>query len=87
MSKENVDVAGDGGGDFDLVARQEREKSVKPNGAPPPSPEADADETMTGTMFGPSEKMDEDGKMAMVPANQVGPTCYVSRSWSSLMVM
>ena len=52
--------------------RQEREKSERAVGAPPPSP-VGGDGTMTGTLFGPSEKTDEDGKMALVPSGLVKP--------------
>ena len=46
------------------------ERSLRASGAPPPSPEVEAG--LTGPVFGPSEKIDEDGQMAMVPVNQVG---------------
>ncbi|CAD6585338.1 MAG: hypothetical protein TREMPRED_004111 [Tremellales sp. Tagirdzhanova-0007] len=52
--------------------RQERERSERANGAPPPSPVLD-NGTMTGTLFGPSERTDEDGKMALVPAASDAP--------------
>lgn len=63
MSKEDVETE----------SRQERERSVRASGAPPPSPDGDIGGSIgTGTLLGPSERIDEEGKIAMVPISQVG---------------
>ena len=49
--------------------RNERERSVRASGVPPPSPESE-EEPVIGTLFGPSENEDREGKMALVPAGQ-----------------
>ncbi|WVQ96945.1 hypothetical protein IAU59_004054 [Kwoniella sp. CBS 9459] len=60
--------------------RSERERSVRANGPPPPSPDGDRDSglgenrDLAGTeiepLFGPSNKTDDEGKMALVPSTQ-----------------
>ncbi len=75
MSKEEVDGE----------ARQERERSVRASGAPPPSPEEVGQGGLFGPLFGPSERVDEEGKMAMVPASQVCHSHTPSHSiWAGL---
>ncbi|WVF71016.1 hypothetical protein IAT40_005812 [Kwoniella sp. CBS 6097] len=64
--------------------RSERERSVRANGPPPPSPDGDNDlgenRDAAGRggdiqpLFGPSSKTDEDGKMALVPSTQNNTT-------------
>ena len=61
--------------------RQERERSVRAD-APPPSPERDLEEedvnnALSGVapLFGPSNKDDKDGSMAVVPVS-VSSTSY-----------
>ncbi|WVQ85746.1 hypothetical protein IAT38_007913 [Cryptococcus sp. DSM 104549] len=49
--------------------RAQRERSVRATGPPPPSP-SKSDDAMMGTLFGPSNKSDEKGEMAMVPSGQ-----------------
>ncbi|KAK8865579.1 hypothetical protein IAR55_000723 [Kwoniella newhampshirensis] len=59
--------------DFDEnEKRQERERSVRATGVPPPSPEGEVNDEgeVMQTLFGPSEKNDVEGKMALVPAGQ-----------------
>ncbi|KAK4684998.1 hypothetical protein P7C73_g5163, partial [Tremellales sp. Uapishka_1] len=51
--------------------RQERERSVRASGAPPPSPQAEEGEVMQ-TLFGPSEKEDPNNEMGLV-VPYVGP--------------
>lgn len=60
-------AAQDGTTADDGQRRNERERSVRASGVPPPSPDTDEAQVM-GTLFGPSEKDDKDGSMAMVPA-------------------
>lgn len=95
--EENGGSGGGGGG-----GRQERERSVRASGAPPPSPDPegggpamgnglDGDGEAMQTLFGPSEKEDKDGSMAMVTVAPVsGPAvlsrdrCFRSRSQAAL---
>ncbi|WWD18247.1 hypothetical protein CI109_102697 [Kwoniella shandongensis] len=60
--------------DFDEnEKRQERERSLRATGVPPPSPEGetvDEEGEVMQKLFGPSEKNDPDGRMALVPAGQ-----------------
>ncbi|KAK6907823.1 hypothetical protein I203_101824 [Kwoniella mangroviensis CBS 8507] len=61
--------------------RQNRERSVRATGPPPPSPTNqpidltgnDNDNLDIGTLFGPSNKDDAEGKLAMVPSSQNNP--------------
>lgn len=62
MSREGME-----GGDEDR--RAERERSVRASGVPPPSPEGE-DVMGKSVVFGPSEKDDQEGKLAMVPSTQ-----------------
>jgi hypothetical protein len=62
--------------------RNERERSVRASGVPPPSPESEENQ-VRDIVFGPSEKEDKDGTMALVPAapgpvNQVRPASKLS---------
>lgn len=73
-------AAQDGRTEDDGQRRNERERSVRASGVPPPSPDMDEAQVM-GTLFGPSEKDDKDGSMAMVPATltsapQVSSLCH-----------
>ena len=69
MSKEGL--GGDG-----TEHRQDRERSVRASGVPPPSPEVEENKVKE-VLFGPTEKDDAEGKMAMVPATP-GPVSGVS---------
>ncbi|KAK1927718.1 hypothetical protein DB88DRAFT_479018 [Papiliotrema laurentii] len=57
--------------------RNERERSVRASGVPPPSPESEENQ-VRDIVFGPSEKEDKDGTMALVPAAP-GPVNQVSK--------
>lgn len=70
MSQEGLD-------NDDPNNRQERERSVRASGVPPPSPEGEEARSKE-VMFGPTEKTDEGGKMAMVPATS-GPVTNVRK--------
>lgn len=56
--------------------RQERERSVRASGVPPPSPEGKLSHH-GDAVFGPTDKEDAEGKMAMVPSTPA-PTANVS---------
>ena len=56
-------------GENDEDRRDERERSVRASGVPPPSPQSEEGE-VTQTLFVPSNKDDVEGKLAMVPASQ-----------------
>lgn len=58
--------------------RAERERSVRASGVPPPSPEG-GEVPNTSVTFGPSEKNDQEEKLAMIPSTQ-GPVNQVGRA-------
>ncbi|WVR05535.1 hypothetical protein IAU60_002553 [Kwoniella sp. DSM 27419] len=55
--------------------RNDRERSIRADGPPPPSPNGDAPASQAdpiesiGPLFGPTNKTDEEGNMAMVPSS------------------
>ncbi|WRT66035.1 uncharacterized protein IL334_002986 [Kwoniella shivajii] len=62
--------------------RLERERSVRATGPPPPSPtndEGEVTDTLLGPLFGPTNKTDEEGKMALVPASHNNNTTSTSK--------
>nr|XP_019050735.1 hypothetical protein I302_01176 [Kwoniella bestiolae CBS 10118]OCF29665.1 hypothetical protein I302_01176 [Kwoniella bestiolae CBS 10118] len=75
LSQQSEGIAGAGDNEEN---RQKRERSVRATGPPPPSPTNqpidmtgnDADNLDLGTLFGPSNKDDAEGKLAMVPSSQ-----------------
>jgi hypothetical protein len=64
LSLADADHVGSDTG-IESIPRAERERSVRDSGAPPPSPNGEEGQAIS-SLFGPSEKDDKDGSMAMV---------------------